>query len=275
MPEGPEIRIAADKLERAIAGRVTTSVYFAFEVLKPLQRQLTGLRVLNVETRGKAMLTRFENDWVIYSHNQLYGRWMISRAGVMPNTKRQLRLAIHNHEKSALLYSASDIEVLTADQLCRHPFLSKLGPDCLSHDISTGLIVDRLRSPEFGKRQLAGLLLDQSFIAGLGNYLRAEILYFAAIHPKTIPANCSDKQLNRLAKYIKKLPRRSYSSGGVVNPPALVKVLKSKGKMRKSQYRFSVYKRDGMACYQCGQVIESLVTGGRKMYFCPGCQSHD
>jgi endonuclease-8 len=78
-----------------------------------------------------------------------------------------------------------------------------------------------------------------------------------------------------LAKYIKKLPRRSYSSGGVVNPPALVKVLKSKGKMRKSQYRFSVYKRDGMACYQCGQVIESLVTGGRKMYFCPGCQSHD
>ena len=275
MPEGPEIRIAADKVEKALSGRKTTNVFFAFDALKSFQRQLTGLRVLAVETRGKAMLTRFENDWVIYSHNQLYGRWVICRDGVLPDTRRQLRVAIHNKEQSALLYSASDIEVLPADELSRHPFLSKLGPDCLSKDITPKAIVDRLRSTDFSNRQLAGLLLDQCFIAGLGNYLRAEILYFAAIHPKIKPANCSPGQLDCLARQIIKLTRRSYTTGGIVNPPALVKALKLRGMRRKSQYRFSVYKRDGKACYRCGQAIESNVIGGRNIYFCPNCQSPD
>lgn len=273
MPEGPEIRIAADRLEKALAGRKTTNVYFAFAALKSFQDRLAGKRVLFVETRGKAMLIRFEEDWVIYSHNQLYGRWMTCRTGVMPHTNRQLRLAIHNRDRSALLYSASDIAVLHADELGQHPFLSKLGPDCLADNISQTMIADRLRHPQFVRRQLAGLLLDQGFIAGLGNYLRAEILYFAGIHPKVKPADCSEQQLKRLAANIIKLPRRSYKTGGIVNPPGLVETLKSEGKTRKSQYRFSVYKRAGMGCYRCDRTIQSITSSGRHIYFCPGCQS--
>ena len=272
MPEGPEIRIAADEIEKVLVDRITTDVFFAFDELKSFESKLTGKKVLSVETRGKAMLTHFENDWIIYSHNQLYGLWMICRAGIMPNTKRQLRAAIHNGVYSALLYSASDIEVLSTDQLSAHRFVSKLGPDCLTGNLSTTVIVDRLRRPEFNNRQFASLLLDQGFIAGLGNYLRAEILYFSNLNPKLKPVNCSDEQLLTLAKNIINITKRSYVTGGIVNPPALVKELKSQGKTRKSQYRFSVYKRESRACYQCGGAIESSQAGGRTVYFCPDCQ---
>jgi len=170
VPEGPETRRAADRVERAIAGRKTSSVFFAFSHLKKYQRRLAGQRVTHVDTRGKAMLVGFENDLVIYSHNQLYGRWYVTPAGKMPDTGRTLRLAVHNEQKSALLYSASEIEVLRASELDLHPFLSKLGPDALDASLTEAALARRLADPKFARRQLAALLLDQGFVAGIGNY---------------------------------------------------------------------------------------------------------
>ena len=77
MPEGPEIQLAADAVAAAIAGRPTTAVSFAFDQLKKYEEVLTGVEVTAVQARGKAMLTRFANGYNIYSHNQLYGKWMV------------------------------------------------------------------------------------------------------------------------------------------------------------------------------------------------------
>ena len=179
MPEGPEIRRAADKVAAAIEGRVAEEVFFAFDDLKSFERELAGRRVTEVATRGKAMLTWFEGDYVVYSHNQLYGRWYTRRRGSLPNTTRQLRFGVHSATHSALLYSASEIDVLPADQLGRHPFLARLGPDALDPATKPGMIRDRLGSRRFARRQVGALLLDQGFVAGLGNYLRAEIAFAA------------------------------------------------------------------------------------------------
>ena len=272
MPEGPEIRLAADAVARALVERPVSSVEFAFPRLQKFSARLRNRRVLEVATRGKAILTRFDNGLVIYSHNQLYGRWVIVRPGRIPDSKRQLRLAIHNADRSALLYSASDIDVLREQDLHRHPFLARLGPDLLSEDSDVDTIVARLHSPAFRGRQLASLLLDQGFVAGLGNYLRAEILTHAGLHPALKPAQCSEPQLRKLAREILTLTRRSYRTRGIVNPPGLVAALKQQGLTRREQYRFNTYARAGQACYFCGSEIESSNAGGRKMYYCPGCQ---
>lgn len=272
MPEGPEIRLAADRVAAALVGRTTTRVSFDFNRLKQYESLFTGFRVIDVGTRGKAMLTCFENDWVIYSHNQLYGRWYICPPGELPDTQRLLRVAIHNTDYSALLYSASDIEVMRQEDLEKHPFLARLGPDVLSEQPDPHEIVSRLQLKVFRNRQLAGLLLDQRFLAGLGNYLRAEILTSARLHPLTKPSDCSERQLLKLARIIINLTRRSYRTGGVINPPGLVKKLKAEGKTGKEDHRFSTYNREGQTCYFCGHEIESSNAGGRKMYFCPICQ---
>ncbi len=272
MPEGPEIRLAADEVAKALVSRQTTRVEFAFPELRRFEKQLQGQCVTEVATRGKAILTHFDNGLVIYSHNQLYGRWYVAGSGQYPDTGRQLRVAIHNERYSALLYSASSIEVWQASELKRHPFLARLGPDLLSEGPDVETIVERLDSARFRKRQLAGLLLDQGFVAGLGNYLRAEILTHAGLHPSLKPAQCNRQQLRKLAAEIIRLTHRAYRTRGIINPPKLVARLKQQGLSAREQHRFNSYGRADQPCHICATRIECSNAGGRKMYFCPGCQ---
>ena len=67
MPEGPEIRRAADSLEAAIKGEPLTGAWFAFPQLQHYQSQLVGQRVTHIETRGKALLTHFSGGLTLYS----------------------------------------------------------------------------------------------------------------------------------------------------------------------------------------------------------------
>ena len=127
MPEGPEIRRAADKLEAAIKGEPLTNVWFAFPQLQPYQTQLIGQRVTHIATRGKALLTHFSGGLTLYSHNQLYGVWRVVDAGVEPQSNRVLRVRLQTASKAILLYSASDIDILTAEQVANHPFLQRVG----------------------------------------------------------------------------------------------------------------------------------------------------
>ncbi len=273
MPEGPEIRLAADEVGKALVGKTTIEVDFSQPHLHHFGPQLSGHQVTEVSTRGKAILTHFDNHQVVFSHNQLYGRWFITPAGQFPKTKRQLRLAIHNQDYSALLYSASDIEVLQASELSQHPFLARLGPDLLSEKPKAKIIEARLKLKRFRNRQLATVMLDQGFVAGLGNYLRAEILTHAGLHPERRPSQCSDLQLQRLAQLIVSLSRRAYLKGGIVNSAELVSQLKKQGLTQREQHRFNTYGRAGLACHFCKNTIEVSNAGGRKMYFCPHCQS--
>ena len=271
MPEGPEIKRAADDVAGAIANQPITEIFFAFEPLKPYEQKLATAVVYAVQTYGKAILVRFDNGLSIYNHNQLYGKWIVRAAYSYPETKRQLRLAIHTAKKSALLYSASDIDVLNNEQIDVHPFLSRLGPDVLDASTTVEQIRQRLENRRFTKRQFTSLLLDQSFLSGLGNYLRSEILFVARIHPTLRPIDCSSAQLNTLAEAILAVPHQSYITGGITNDIQVANQLKAQGEKR-SSYRHWVFNRADKPCFVCGTTIVKAVSGGRRYYFCPACQ---
>jgi endonuclease-8 len=263
MPEGPEIRRAADSLEAAIKGKPLTDVWFAFPQLKPYQFPLVGQTVTQLETRGKALLTHFSNDLILYSHNQLYGVWRVVDAGEMPQTTRVLRVRLQTAEKAILLYSASDIEMLTPEQLTTHPFLQRVGPDVLDMRLTVDDVKARLLSARFRKRQFSGLLLDQAFLAGLGNYLRVEILWEVGLAPQHNASQLSDEQLDALARTLLDIPRLSYNTRGVVDD----------NHHHGALFRFKVFHRDGQRCERCGGVIEKTTLSSRPFYGCPGCQA--
>ena len=272
MPEGPEIRRAADCIEAAIRGKKITGVEFTQPHLDQWQKPLTGSRVIAVETRGKAMLTRFSNGLNLYTHNQLYGRWFCVDAGKTPDTKRQLRVAIHTQDHSALLYSASAIAVLTESEVEAHPFLSKLGPDVLSGQTTAEILLQRFMNERFKRRQLATLLTDQSFVAGIGNYLRCEILFVCRLHPSMKPIQLSQQQLALLAESLLDLPRQSYASGGITHHLATAEKMIQHGATLEDA-RFWVFRREGKPCYQCGSPIMCQNSGGQPCYLCPNCQT--
>ncbi|MCP3032221.1 endonuclease VIII [Halobacillus sp. A1] len=274
MPEGPEIKRAADQVEKALAGRPVNDLYFAFDHLKDYESILKGTSIEKVKTKGKAMLIHFTNGYTIYSHNQLYGKWYIRNAYNYPKTNRQLRLALHNEKKSALLYSASDIEVLRDEEVPFHSFIAKAGPDLLSEPVTAEDLISRFQSDKFRRRKWTALLLDQTLIAGIGNYLRSEILFSAGIHPDLRPIDCTKEQLAKAAHACIDLMWRSYENNGITNDLTLAERLKAEGAKR-YQYRHWVFNREGLPCRLCGTEIVKFKAGSRRCYYCPNCQSNE
>lgn len=274
MPEGPEIRRAADKIQRAIAGEVASDVFFAFDRLKPYEDELVGRTVTAVEPYGKALVTTFDNGLAVYSHNQLYGIWVICKPNSIPATRRQLRFAVQTSRRWALLYSASDIEVLSAESVSAHPYIVKLGPDTLDATITATEVEARTLSAPFRRRQFASLLLDQGFLGGIGNYLRTEILYVARIHPAQRPVDCNSQQILAFAEAALALPQQSYRHNGITNDLALATHLKQTG-YRRRDYRHWAFGRQGKPCHRCGATIVKIMIGGRRCYVCPQCQPND
>ena len=262
MPEGPEIRRAADSLEAAIKDQPLTEVWFAFPELAPYAPGLVGQRVTRVETRGKALLTHFSSGLTLYSHNQLYGVWRVVNAGEIPQTTRVLRVKLQTADKAILLYSASDIEMLTAETLKTHPFLLRVGPDVLDMSLTPQAVKARLLSAKFRHRQLSGLLLDQAFLAGLGNYLRVEVLWQVGLTGNHKASQLDEQQLEALSHALLDIPRLSYNTRGLVDD----------NKHHGALFRFKVFHREGETCERCGGVIEKTMLSSRPFYWCPGCQ---
>ncbi len=271
MPEGPEIKQAADKIARALVGETCLEVFFAFEHLKGFESQLCDQEIMSVDAKGKALLITFANQLSIYSHNQLYGKWMICQPGKLAKTGRQLRLAIHNRKKSALLYSASDIEVLEPDQILIHPFLSKLGPDVLDQEVDLQIIKDRITDSRFQRRSIGILLLDQHWLSGLGNYLRSEILFVSQLTPQLKLKDLTPEQVHHFAAAILKLTRQSYKTKGITNDLKTVERLKGEG-IKRRFLRHYVFARTGRPCYLCEHPIQKTYIGGRRLYYCESCQ---
>lgn len=271
MPEGPEIRREADRIARVLEGRRIHAVSFGLAALRRFEKRLCGAKVMHVETRGKAMLTRFDNDLTLYSHNQLYGRWYTTRRPTLPNTNRQLRAALHTATHSALLFSASDIAVLTDRQLAAHPFLNRIGPDVMDRSLTADQLRERMGQRAFRNRALGSLYLDQAFLAGNGNYLRSETLFIAGVHPTRRPAELSGQEIARLARESLRVPRRSYRTRGITLLPALDKTLREAGENR-SLRRFYVFGRDGLPCRRCATAIERLSMSSRNIFLCRACQ---
>ena len=274
MPEGPEIRRAADTIAAALVDRDIHTVRFGIPRLRRYGKQLRGHRVVSIETRGKALLTHFEHGYSIYSHNQLYGVWRVIKGHKLPETSRSLRLLLQTEDHSAILYSASDISVWDTGELGMHPFLAKLGPDIMDTSLHWRDVLARLRDPRFKGRELAAIYLDQEFLAGNGNYLRSEILHDAGLSPRARPAELTLGQAGKLARSTLELSRRSYETGGITLAPRLASSLKNQG-LRRGSRRFYVFGRAGLPCFHCTGPIKRSDVNSRRIYFCPNCQGAD
>ena len=271
MPEGPEIRLAADAVFAALGSGRLKKVQLLLPQLAPFAQTLARASVRRIDTHGKAMLTRFSGGLTMYSHNQLYGRWYTSLPGEEPRSSRTLRVALHTARGSAWLFSATDVAILDKQEVKEHPFLQRLGPDILDASLTESDVVARLEDRAFARRSLGALYLDQGFLAGNGNYLRSEILHFAQVRHDQRPTDLSGAQRRKLARVTLSLARRSYKTRGLTNPPKRVAALKRK-KLGYERYRFAVFGRAGQRCHSCGDKVAKTIVGSRRLYFCATCQ---
>lgn len=271
MPEGPEIRRAADRISKKIVGKEIHSLSLIYPPIVEFQEILQQSQIESITTRGKAMLIRFDCDLSMYSHNQLYGRWTVNRRSTEMKWNRSLRVEFLTDNFAVRLWSATDIEIIPTSKEEEHPFISKLGPDILDDSCTPSLIFDRLKSKKFCNRNASSLMLDQSFIAGIGNYLRSEILHQSGVHPNAKPRLISDKKLQHWAETTKNLTKLSYDTGGFTVSEKVALAGKQRGEPKRA-YRHSAFCRNGLLCHYCDAEIVRTRVANRRLDFCPKCQ---
>ena len=271
MPEGPEVRRSADKIERAVANAPLRCI-FEYHTLESVGDLFSNVQLTSIDTYGKAFVLHFSNGHSIYVHLQLYGRWKTGRLQSYKPSRRTLRIRLETDTHYAALYSATDIEILTPQTVDEHRFIRKLGPDILKKGYTTSHISRRLGKTTFARRSLGALLLDQSVFAGLGNYLRSEILLRAGLLPSRKLNSLSPSEKPLLAKMIHETTHRAYKTAGITLDPEYVTIAKEQG-WRRSQYRHFVFDREGSPCWICNGEIEKIQVSGRRLYLCTTCQT--
>ena len=271
MPEGPEIRRAADRIAKALVGKVIEDGRWPYPRLHQAEHLIHGHEVLSVTSRAKAMLIRFSSGWTMYSHNQLYGRWTVHLKTTDPRSNRSLRAEFITDKHAVRLWSATDIVLLPTAEENGIPFLARLGPDVLDDEVTAHVLADHLNHPSIYRKKGSTLMLDQRCFAGLGNYLRSEILHAAGVHPDDRPCDLSEETLVEWARCIKEVTVRAYETGGVTVPEETAQASKARGEPRRL-WRHAVFCRNDRPCLTCGDLVMRKRYAGRRLDFCPTCQ---
>lgn len=271
MPEGPETHRMADRIYKSLVGKKILKFKFQHDSISKLNN-LEEVYIVDVLSIGKAVVLRLENGLSIISHNQLYGKWTFNRPRTIIKSNRQLRIEFLTKSKAVRLWSATDIQLFLTKNENQHPYLKKIGPDVLEKSTTINCIIQTLQGKKAFNRSLSSVLLDQSIISGLGNYLRSEILFFASlIHTQKV-SELSQVKLNKLAKSIKEVSVRAYvQKGKTIDLSFFEKEFGNKENFRR--VRHMVFSREGLPCFICGILIQKTVVSSRRIFLCPVCQN--
>jgi formamidopyrimidine-DNA glycosylase len=289
MPEGPEVRKYADALDAALSGRTLISLEArtkeARKWLQENESRLRGRRVERVVSHGKHLIGYIEGNFFFHSHLMMWGRWQT--VGELPEKDRRERARIVVEGAAAILLSAPIFNVGEGDPYEVIEILATLGPDALPYRgrFDRKEFLGRLLSSEHTDETIGAALLNQRIVAGLGNYLRAEILFNCKLNPWRTVREIPQSKINCLLKAIPRLARDAYERGATADEadrkrmatdPSLVYV-----PGREYGTRHLVFRRTNLPCLRCGEKVRQLrqkttsqddEERTRIVYFCAKCQ---
>ncbi len=271
MPELPEVETVARGLQASLVGRtiVGVEVRWARSVISPdpaiFARRLTGQAVTGVGRRGKWLTIALSDGGTLLVHLRMTGRLVLGSGACLDD--RHLRLLLFLDDGQRLRFS--DTRKFGRVWLLDDPadVLGELGPEPLADDFTAA----RLREMLARRRgRIKPLLLNQRFLAGLGNIYTDETLWRAGIHPLRRADSLSPAEVRRLHRAIRSVLRAAIASGGTTLPDAAYQ--RANGRPGGFASRLAVYGRAGQACPRCGMAIERIKVSQRGTHFCPHCQ---
>lgn len=268
MPEGPEVHYIADRLGALLLDEPLKEVRFHDPVLQRRRRILLGKRVAGIAARGKALLVAVDGGWTLYTHGHLFGFWKLADDIEALAGDSRPRVLLGNVRGVAALYAAPSVSLWRTADLDRQPYLARLGPDLLDPQVDSATLHAQLQAPGFARRSLAVLLLDQGFAAGMGNYLRSEVLFQARLSPSRLAGDLVAAEARRLAEALVDIPRSAYRAKHQTRLPPGKDYLEQVD----GGFRFAVYEREGEPCLRCDRTVINERIASRRLYWCPGCQ---
>ncbi len=271
MPELPEVETIVRDLRADLQGRVILAVEadwantLAASTIPAFRERIAGQRVAAVGRRGKYVTLQFSGgDWLLI-HLKMTGHLQIVSGDVLPDKHVRAvfrlddgrQLVFHDPRKFGRLHLTDTPESILGD----------LGPEPLADDFTLQAFAVRLQ----GRRgRLKSLLLNQSFIAGLGNIYADEVLFAARLHPQRAADSLNDAEVAALYHAVRHVLRQAVENRGTTLDDGGYR--DARGEAGGHQAYVRVYGRAGQPCFVCGTPVERIVLNSRSAHFCPRCQ---
>lgn len=304
MPEGPEVRRyalqLADALENQPLLQLAARTREARNWLERHPDALQNCRVEQIRSHGKHLYGLFESGVGFDSHLMMWGRWAIYPGDTLVERDRRERARIVTPNATAILLSAPVFDIFEGEPYAQIENLANLGPDILPYHgpFDRAEWESRLKQEENLEREIGAVLLDQRVNAGIGNYLRADILFFCQLDPWKRVSELSREEIDCLATEIPRVAQRALLDRGTTVPAELRQRMLSDPafsygeEIREFGTRHAVFRRTNLPCVVCGttikqtkQVVYRTPDGddenelgnekARIIYFCPHCQGVD
>jgi formamidopyrimidine-DNA glycosylase len=270
MPELPEVEMVVRGLRAPLIGHTIQSMWYDWEktIATPappaFEGRIIGQTVQAVERRAKYIVIELDTDNLLV-HLRMTGRLYVTDADAEHHVDKWVHvrfglddakeLRFSDVRKFGKVYLVQDIDEVTGD----------IGPEPLDDAFTVDVFRERLANRS---KIIKSLLLDQTFIAGVGNIYADEALHRAGIHPERRSNRLSDDEIIALHGTV-----RAALADGVRHEGASINwYRKPDGTPGNSQNHFFVYGRDGQPCKQCGHPVEKIRVAQRGTHFCPSCQ---
>ncbi len=220
--------------------------------------RVQGQEIRSLGRRGKYLRLNLSRDVLLF-HLRMSGDLWLEPLEEPPHRHHRVtfdlasgyRLGFNNARKFGRVWLVEDPS----------PWLDKLGPEPLDEAFTAADFYARLHQR---RRRLKPLLLDQTFLAGLGNIYTDEALHRARLHPLRIASTLAPQEAAALWEAIRFVLREGLRQNGA----SIDWAYRGGG----FQNTFQVYQRAGEPCYRCGTPIRRIVVGQRGTHFCPRCQ---
>lgn len=270
MPELPDIYILAKSMNKGLYGRnISAATVNQPKCLNVSPRRfksnLSGRVIQSSVQRGKWVITDLDETWSIAFNLGMGGEIRLLDAAEEPDPKRyRVVITLDKGDWIGIHHWwFGHVHLVPKGDYSKHPQLSRLGPEPLSEEFTS----DKLASMLSGKRgRIKSYLLDQSFIAGIGNVYVQDILWHARIHPARVGGSLQESEIKRLHWAIRHVLNEGIKYGG---GPGEQDLWGNKGTYMEHR---AVGYRTGEMCPECQSIIEEIRVGPTTSYICPKCQ---
>lgn len=272
MPELPEVETVARGLRASLVGRTIArvEVRWARSVISPnpttFARRLAGQMVTDVGRRGKWVVITLSGSDTLLAHLRMTGQLALEPGGCPDD--QHVRVLLFLDDGWCLRFS--DARKFGRLWLVDDPVdvLGELGPEPLADDFTAARLGEMLVRR---RGRIKPLLLNQRFLAGLGNIYTDEALWRAGTHPLRRADSLTPAEVQRLHRAIQEVLRAASASKGTTLTDGTYQ--QADGRPGEFARRLAIYGRVGQPCPRCGTSIERIRVGQRGTYFCPRCQS--
>ncbi len=285
MPELPEVETIVRGLEKKVKGMTFLDVWtdspqlFKKVSFKELKKKIKGKKIENVRRRGKNIIFDLTGDYALLIHQKitghlLLGKWKRERRVWVSKTKGVLQSDPMNRFLRVIFFLDGKLDIALSDlrkfakiELWEREelegSLKGFGPEPMT------LSLGEFKKLFPGKRgKIKQILMDQSFVAGIGNIYASEILWEARISPLREAGKIKEEELKRIYLAIKKILKKAIKLQG----DSFSDFRKVSGEKGRYQDFAKVYQKEGEKCPACRSRIKRIKQGGRSSFFCPSCQ---